>query len=150
LTNPTAPNGHFQTSSTSNGLLLLLKGDKKPLTDSFSANGVCKIVISSYHFTLDRPCTYCTAVICPPQSRFNKKGRFRRRCSLLTMMRKRTTIDMKSTAVCSEGSYSYVVPVLDSTEITTGVTWREGTTRYRTPCIVNCNKGTPIGIGRSG
>ena len=70
--------------------------------------------------------------------------------SLLAMTRKRTAIDMKSTTVCSKGSHSYVVPVLYSTEITTGVTWREGTTRYRTPCIVNCNKGTSIGIGGSG
>jgi len=70
--------------------------------------------------------------------------------SLSAMMRKRTAIDMKGTTVCSKGSYSYVVPVLGSTEITTGVTRREGTMRYRTPCIVNCNKRTPIGTGRSG
>ena len=70
--------------------------------------------------------------------------------SLVAMMGKRTTIDMKSTAMCSKGSYSHMVPVLESTEITTGVTWREGTMRYRTPYIANCNKGTPVGIGRSG
>ena len=70
--------------------------------------------------------------------------------SLSAMMRKRTAIDMKSTAMCSKGSYSHMVPVLESTEITTGVTCREGTMRYRTPYIANCNKGTPIGIGRSG
>jgi hypothetical protein len=69
--------------------------------------------------------------------------------SFLTMMRNRTTIDMKSTVECSEGSYSYVVPVLDSTEITTRVTWREETMRYRTPCVVNCNKGTSIDSSHS-
>ena len=70
--------------------------------------------------------------------------------SPLTMMRKRTAIDMKSTAMCSKGSYSHMVPVLESTEITTGVTWREGIMRYRTPYIANCNKGTPFWIRRSG
>ena len=78
LTNSTASNGHLQTPSTLNDLILQPGGSKKPLTGSFSSNGGCQIVISGDHFTLDRPCTYCTAVVCPPQSRFNKKGRFRR------------------------------------------------------------------------
>jgi hypothetical protein len=81
LTNSTASNGHLQAPSALKDLVLQPGGSKKPLTGSFSSNGDCQIVISSDHFTLDRPCTYCTAVVCPPQSRFNKKGRFRRWCT---------------------------------------------------------------------
>jgi hypothetical protein len=40
--------------------------------------------------------------------------------------------------------------VLDGTEVTTGVTCRDRSRRYRTLCIVNCNKGIPIEVGRSG
>ena len=75
LANPTAPNGHFQTSSTSNGLLLLLKGGKKPLTDTFSANGVCKIVIYGDHFALDKLCRTCGAKLRQAtQARANRVG----------------------------------------------------------------------------